>query len=93
MQEILAQELEANEPSVIISRAACPLVEGKRVGGTRRILADKCKNCKICLKLGCPAIDGSGAKPVINELLCYGCSLCQQGCPFGAIINLEDEPQ
>lgn len=93
MQEILAQELEANEPSVIISRAACPLWEGKRVGGTRRILADKCKNCKICLKLGCPAIDGSGAKPVINELLCYGCSLCQQGCPFGAIINLEDEPQ
>jgi indolepyruvate ferredoxin oxidoreductase alpha subunit len=93
MQEVLSQELEVKEPSVIISRAACPLWEGKRVGGTRRIIADKCRSCKVCLKLGCPAIDGSGEKPVINELLCYGCSLCQQSCPFGAIINLEDEPQ
>jgi indolepyruvate ferredoxin oxidoreductase alpha subunit len=38
MQEVLSQELEVKEPSVIISRAACPLWEGKRVGGTRRIL-------------------------------------------------------
>lgn len=92
IQEIITQELDIAEPSVIVSRAACPLWEGKRVGGTRRILADKCKNCKACLKLGCPAIDGSGAKPVINELMCFGCSLCQQACGFGAIINLEAEP-
>ncbi len=91
-QEILTQELNVNEPSLIISRAACPLAEGQRVGGTRRIIADKCKNCKACLKLGCPAIDGGGAKPVINENLCYGCSLCQQVCPFGAIVNLQEEP-
>jgi indolepyruvate ferredoxin oxidoreductase alpha subunit len=90
-QEIISQELNVNEPSLIISRAACPLAAGKRVGGTRRIIADLCKNCKMCLKLGCPAIEGGGEKPVINENLCYGCSLCQQTCPFGAIVNLEEE--
>jgi indolepyruvate ferredoxin oxidoreductase alpha subunit len=90
-QEIISQELEIDEPSLIISKAPCPLAEGKRVGGTRRITEELCKNCKMCLKLGCPAIDGAGKKPVINENLCYGCSLCQQVCPFGAIVNLQEE--
>jgi indolepyruvate ferredoxin oxidoreductase alpha subunit len=89
--EVLTEELEAPEPSVIVSRAACPLWEGKRVGGTRSIIADKCKACKACLKLGCPAIDGGSKKPVIDKLLCYGCGLCQQVCPFGAIVNLSEE--
>jgi indolepyruvate ferredoxin oxidoreductase alpha subunit len=90
-QEVLSRELDVAEPSLIVSRAACPLREGKRVGGIRRIIAEKCKACKACLKLGCPAIDGGDKKPVINEQLCYGCGLCQQVCPFGAIVNLSEE--
>lgn len=90
-QEMISRELETAEPSLIVSRAACPLREGKRVGGIRKILADQCKACKACLKLGCPAIDGGSKKPVINPHLCYGCGLCQQVCPFGAIVNLSEE--
>ncbi|MGH2270341.1 indolepyruvate ferredoxin oxidoreductase subunit alpha [Anaerohalosphaeraceae bacterium U12dextr] len=90
-QEVLARELDTPEPSLIVSRAACPLWEGKRVGGIRTILEDKCKACRACLKLGCPAIDGAGKKPVINQHLCYGCGLCQQVCPFEAIVNLSEE--
>ncbi len=90
-QEVLSRELDAPEPSLIVSRAACPLWEGKRVGGIRTIIEDKCKACRACLKLGCPAIDGAGKKPVINKHLCYGCGLCQQACPFDAIVNLSEE--
>ena len=48
---------------------------------------EKCKNCKSCLKTGCPAIEcvGKGAKPTINAMSCNGCGLCNQVCKFGAI--------
>jgi indolepyruvate ferredoxin oxidoreductase alpha subunit len=90
-QKVIDEELNADEPSLIVSYAACPLRERKRVGEIRRINPELCKNCKMCLKLGCPAIDGSGEKPVINELMCSGCGLCEQICPFDAISPVEKE--
>ncbi len=84
-QKAIEAELNADEPSLIVSRAACPLREKRRVGFIRKIDQELCKKCKMCLKLGCPAIDGAGDKPVINELLCNGCGLCEQVCKFGAI--------
>lgn len=45
---------------------------------------DKCINCRRCIKeLGCPAFQ-SGTKPQIGPA-CYGCGLCAQVCPVGAI--------
>lgn len=87
--KVVAEELAADEPSLIISKAACPLREKKHVGRTRQIDQQICKNCKMCLRLGCPAIDGSGSKPVINKLLCVGCGLCEQICGFGAISEIK----
>ena len=84
-QKVINEELNANEPSLIVSRAPCPLKERKRVGTIRGVDKMICKTCKLCLKLGCPAIDGTGEKPEINELLCSGCGLCEQVCPFDAI--------
>lgn len=82
----LAEELAADEPSLVISRAPCILKERKPVGPLLAIDPDKCRNCKQCLKLGCPAIEtAGGAKPAINALLCNGCTLCRQLCRFGAI--------
>jgi len=90
-QKIIDEELNADEPSLIVSYAPCPLRERKRVGEIRWIDEKICKNCKMCLKLGCPAIDGTGEKPVINKLMCSGCGLCQQICPFDAISPMEKE--
>ena len=46
----------------------------------------KCTGCKRCIKeLGCPAISYSGHKAVIEPSMCYGCTICAQVCPFGAI--------
>lgn len=89
-QRVIKEEIDAPEPSLIISRAACPLREKAKVGPTRVIDAALCKNCKACLKLGCPAIETrGGSKPAISELLCNGCGLCQQVCPFKAISAKE----
>jgi indolepyruvate ferredoxin oxidoreductase alpha subunit len=74
-------------PSLIVSRAPCPLREKKRVGASRKILAEQCKGCELCLNLGCPAIEGGEDGPRINETLCAGCGLCEQVCPAGAIVS------
>lgn len=90
-RKVIEAELNANEPSLIVSRAPCPLQQRKKVGVIRRIDKMICKNCKLCLKLGCPAIDGSGEKPMINKLLCSGCGLCQQVCRYDAIDTVKEE--
>ncbi|MBN1125473.1 MAG: indolepyruvate ferredoxin oxidoreductase subunit alpha [Sedimentisphaerales bacterium] len=89
-QRIIKQELESEKPSLIVSRAVCPLRARRKVGAIRRIENEKCRACGACLKLGCPAIDGSKEKPEINEYLCYGCGLCEQMCPFKAITDTEE---
>ncbi len=88
---VIEEEINADEPSLIISKAVCPLRERKRVGEIRRIANEKCKKCGACLKLGCPAIEsqGKGTIPAINPLLCSGCGLCEKICKFGAIQNQE----
>jgi len=85
--QVISAEIEAKEPSLIVSRAPCPLREKKRVGPVRKILADECKGCELCLDLGCPAIESTEGGPRINETLCAGCGLCEQICPAKAIIS------
>jgi indolepyruvate ferredoxin oxidoreductase alpha subunit len=87
VSRVIFDEIAADEPSLIVSRAPCPLREKKRVGEGRKILAEECKSCELCLNLGCPAIEGAEEGPKINETLCAGCGLCEQVCPAGAIIS------
>ncbi len=83
---VLKEELAADEPSLIISRAPCLLKERKPVGPVQEIDHEACRNCRSCLKLGCPAIESSGkSKPAINAQLCAGCDMCRQVCRFTAI--------
>ncbi len=88
VQQVLKEELYSGVPSLIISRAPCVLKERDLLVGHRQIVEEKCRNCRACLKLGCPAIESSGdGKPVINQALCVGCSMCSEVCHFGAIIE------
>ncbi len=83
---VLGEELAADEPSLIISRAPCILKERKPVGPALAIDQEKCRNCKRCLSLGCPAIEtAGGVKPTVNAQLCAGCGFCRQVCKFGAV--------
>jgi indolepyruvate ferredoxin oxidoreductase alpha subunit len=85
VREVLKAEIDADEPSLIISKAACPLMERKTHGPPRVISETICRKCGACLNLGCPAIEKDGDQIRINELLCDGCGLCEQVCSFDAI--------
>ncbi len=90
-QQAITEELNASEPSLIVSSAPCVLREKKRPGPQRKINSEVCKKCGLCLKLGCPAAEGAkGAAPVINEVLCAGCGMCEQVCKFGAVAAVEE---
>ena len=89
--QAVAEELNSDEPSVVVSVAPCVLQEKKLIGPRRAVGEDACKACGLCLRLGCPAMEGGGkgVKPVVNELLCNGCGMCQQVCRFGAVKGVE----
>jgi indolepyruvate ferredoxin oxidoreductase alpha subunit len=89
--ETLRTALESNEGWLIVARGACPLSTKKRVGPPRRVDAELCTVCRACLKLGCPAIEFDGERVRINDLLCGGCSLCQQVCTHQAIETVAAE--
>ncbi|HSD58251.1 MAG TPA: thiamine pyrophosphate-dependent enzyme, partial [Methanotrichaceae archaeon] len=83
------EEMNADEPSLIVSRAPCPLRERRRVGAVRKINSEECKGCKLCLKLACPAIELLGDMLQINAIFCGGCGICEQVCPAEAIASEE----
>ncbi len=83
-EEVVKTEVEADEPSVIIAQRPCALLKTVKYTGVCQI-NDKCRNCKMCMKLGCPAITVRGGKVVIDATQCNGCGLCVNVCPFGAI--------
>ena len=57
--KVIGEELEANEPSVIIARAPCALLKTDRILPDKplKIDADMCKGCKSCINTGCPALE------------------------------------
>ena len=83
--KVLKEELEADEPSVIISRRPCVLLKYVKHEKPLVVNEDKCKSCKRCLKLGCPSISFKNNKAFIDPTQCVGCNVCSQLCPFGAI--------
>ena len=84
------EELNADEPSVIIAQRPCALLKSVKYTGHCAVDADKCKSCKMCMKLGCPAISFKDGKAVIDKSQCNGCGLCVNVCPFGAIVKEEE---
>ncbi len=85
----IKEELAVNEPSVIISRRPCALLKYVKHNAPLCVDSEKCKSCKACLKVGCPAISMKDGKAVIDATQCTGCGLCEQLCPFSAIGGKE----
>ncbi|MBR4720340.1 MAG: indolepyruvate ferredoxin oxidoreductase subunit alpha [Clostridia bacterium] len=84
-EKVVKEEVERNEPSVIIAQRPCALLKRVKYTGHCTI-TDKCKKCKMCMKLGCPAIsEGKDGNVKIDLTQCNGCGLCVNVCPFDAI--------
>ena len=81
----LREELAANEASVIISRRPCALLKYVKHKKPLTVDAERCVGCKLCMKVGCPAISITGGKARIDATLCTGCGVCSQLCKRGAL--------
>ncbi len=89
-EKVVKEETEREAPSVIIAQRPCALLKSVKFSGVCEINQQKCKNCKMCMKLGCPAISVSDNMVKIDKTQCNGCGLCMNVCPFGAIEKKED---
>ena len=86
MQKAVDDALASEVPAAIITRRPCLLIKRiKHDIGKCTVNSDKCRSCKKCLKVGCPAIFMKDGKATIDQTLCVGCTVCSQVCPFGAI--------
>jgi len=85
-EAVVKTELAADEPSVIIAQRPCALLKSVKYTG-HCVITEKCRKCKLCMKLGCPAIslDKETGAVRIDTTQCNGCGLCTGVCPFGAI--------
>ena len=89
-EKVIGEELGVDAPSVIISRRPCALLKYVKHNLPLCVDSEKCKSCKSCMRIGCPAIsmkaDGTGTvKAVIDKTQCTGCGICKQMCAFSAI--------
>ena len=81
----IKEELSVDEPSVIISRRPCALLKYVKHNKPLIVDADKCRSCKMCMKIGCPAISMENGKAKVDNTLCTGCGVCEQLCKFDAL--------
>ncbi|HKM32971.1 MAG TPA: indolepyruvate ferredoxin oxidoreductase subunit alpha [Oscillospiraceae bacterium] len=90
-EDVIREELAVNEPSVIITRRPCALLKYVKHNPPLKVNRDKCRSCKACMRLGCPAISMVDTKAQIDATQCVGCGLCEQLCKFGAIGGCDNE--
>ena len=84
-EEAVKEEISVDEPSVIISQRPCALLKNVKFPGPIEINQDKCVKCKMCMRIGCPAISAKDGVVSIDATQCNGCGLCKNLCKVGAI--------
>ncbi len=90
-EKAIKEELAAPEASVIISRRPCALLKYVKHNKPVTVDSDKCRSCKLCMKIGCPAISMKDGKATIDNTLCTGCGVCTQLCKFGAMNSAKED--
>lgn len=90
-REAIKKGYEATEPFVIITKRPCALLKpvAKQRAAIKCVIdSEKCRNCKACLKSGCPALIAGDNYVSIDSDQCNGCGVCMQICPFDAIERI-----
>lgn len=84
LEKVVKEEISKDEVSLIIASRPCALLKNVKYEG-KAFISDRCKKCKICMKLGCPAISFKDNIVLVDPNQCNGCGLCINVCPFNAI--------
>lgn len=92
-REALKSSFEHDGPSVVITNRPCALMPRKIKEQPYTVVSEACNGCKLCFRVGCPAIFASKEltkkghpKAVIDADQCTGCTICAQVCPENAIV-------
>jgi len=86
MDETVSEAENSKEPYAIVTKRPCVLIKGLPPFKTKCIVkSDKCKKCKMCLNVGCPAVYMKDGSAYIDQSMCVGCEVCMQVCKFDAI--------
>ncbi len=88
-EKVVKEAVSKDEPSVIIAQRPCALLKSVKLTGLAVIDNEKCKKCKMCMKIGCPALSFREGQVLVDSTLCNGCGLCMNICKFGAISKEE----
>lgn len=97
--EVLKEAIKYKGVSVVISRKECALQASKRKVSLPKytVNIEKCIGCRKCIKeLACPAMSFSFSKENKKGVMqitsaCFGCGLCKNICPTGAIEVIANE--
>lgn len=81
---VIKSELAAEEPSVVITRRPCALLKYVKHNSPVKVNIEKCTGCRVCMKIGCPALSQTDGKARVDSTLCVGCGVCGQLCAFDA---------
>ncbi|MEG6617428.1 indolepyruvate ferredoxin oxidoreductase subunit alpha [Peptococcaceae bacterium 1198_IL3148] len=85
-EKIIKEEIAAAEPSVIVARRPCALLN-KESQQPMTVIKDQCIGCKMCMQIGCPALSFNDKKATIDGIQCNGCGLCSTICKQQAIVK------
>ena len=88
LESTLQRAMECTELVVIVVNGACALLP-QPAKPSFHVDTKSCRGCRLCTKVGCPALAFSDHKASILPELCVGCGLCAQLCSFGALTKDE----
>lgn len=92
VEETVNEAEASTEPFAIVTKRPCVLIKSLPPFKTKCVVdRDKCTKCKMCLKVGCPAIFFKEGKSYIEPSMCVGCEVCMQVCKFDAIKKVGEE--
>ncbi len=84
LEKVLKEETARPALSVVITQRPCALII-KQPGTPYYSDPEKCRNCGMCMRIGCPAIKKTATGVWVDPTQCVGCGLCARVCPFGAL--------
>jgi indolepyruvate ferredoxin oxidoreductase alpha subunit len=88
-ESAIKEALDFDGVTVLVFRRPCALLLKRKIPYV--VDPEACKSCKICMRIGCPALslisvpDKEKEVATIDADLCFGCGLCAQVCTCEAI--------